>query len=82
MLKHQLNSPAHLKRNEKLHKNIHEKYTFTPTIEQTRIMIDKWLEFKHSQPCPNDKDKTIQQVINEIERQNIDENEQNNIRKS
>ncbi|MCD7878545.1 MAG: hypothetical protein LUG16_01270 [Candidatus Gastranaerophilales bacterium] len=45
-------------------------------------MIDKWLEFKHSQPCPNDKDKTIQQVINEIERQNIDENEQNNIRKS
>ena len=37
-------------------------------------MIDKWLEYKHAQPCPNDKDKTIQQVIDEIEKQNIDEN--------
>ena len=68
------NKPAHLMRNEKLHKQIHEKYSFTPTIEQARMMIDKWLEFKHSQPCPNDKDKTIQEVLNEIEKQNIDEN--------
>lgn len=37
-------------------------------------MIDKWLEYKHSQACPNDKDKTIQEVLNEIEKQNIDEN--------
>lgn len=37
-------------------------------------MIEKWLEFKHSQPCPNAKDKTIQEVLNEIEKQNIDEN--------
>ena len=54
------NKPAYLMRNEKLHKNIHEKYSFTPTIEQALKMIDKWLEFKHSQPCPNAKDKTIQ----------------------
>ena len=44
-------------RNEKLHKNIHEKFGFTPTIEQALKMIEKWLEFKHSQPCPNAKDK-------------------------
>ncbi len=63
-----------MKRNEKLQKNIHEKYEFITTIEQVLMMIDKWLEFKHYQPCPNDKDKTIQQVIDEIEKQNIDEN--------
>ena len=63
-----------MKRNEKLHQKIHDKYEFVPTIEQARMMIDKWLEFKHSQPCPNDKGKTIQQVIDEIEKQNIDEN--------
>ena len=68
------NKPAYLMRNEKLHKNIHEKFGFTPTIEQALKMIEKWLEFKHSQPCPNAKDKTIQEVLNEIEKQNIDEN--------
>ena len=51
------NKPAYLKRNEKLHKKIHEKFEFVPTIEQARMMIDKWLEYKHSQPCPNAKDK-------------------------
>ncbi len=68
------NKPAYMKRNEKLHNNIHKKYNFTPTIEQTRLLIDKWLEFKHSQPCPNNKGKTIQEVLGEIEKQNIDEN--------
>ena len=68
------NKPAYLMRNEKLHKNIHEKFGFTPTIEQALKMIEKWLDFKPSQPCPNDKDKIIQEVLNEIEKQNIDEN--------
>ena len=68
------NKPAHMKRNETLHKQIHEqKFDFVPTIEQARVLIDKWLEYKHSRPCPNDKDKTIQEVINETEKQNIDE---------
>ena len=67
------NKPAHLMRNEKLHKQIHEKYGFTPTIEQTRIMIDKWLEKYHSKICPNDKTKTIKEVLYEVEKQNIDE---------
>ena len=37
-------------------------------------MIDKWLEKYHSKPCPNDKTKTIKEVLNEVEKQNIDEN--------
>ena len=68
------NKPAYMKRNEVLHKQIHEqKLGFIPTIEQARVLIDKWLEFKHSQKCTNDTDKTIQEVINETEKQNIDE---------
>jgi len=69
------NKPAYMKRNEKLHKQIHEQNNFTPTIEQTITLIDKWLEFKHSQPCSNAIDKTIQEVINETESQNIIESE-------
>ncbi len=68
------NKPAYMMRNEKLHKQIHEKYSFTPTIEQARMMIEKWLEYKHSQQCTNAEGKTIQEVIDEIEKQNIDEN--------
>lgn len=68
------NKPAWMKRNEKLHKSIHEKYEFIPTIEEAIQLIEKWLEFKHSQPCPNDKGKTIQEVLEKIEKQNIDEN--------
>ena len=69
------NKPAWMKRNEKLHKTIHEKINFIPTIEQTIQLINKWLEFKHSQHCTNDEGKTIQEVINETKKQNIDESE-------
>ena len=65
------NKPAYLKRNEKLHKQIHEQNNFTPTIEQAIKLIDKWLEFKHSQTCSNDKTKTIKEVLEEVEKQNI-----------
>ncbi len=53
--------PAYLLRNEKLHKQKHNN--FVPTIEQTIEMINKWLEFHYSQPCPNVKGKTIGQVL-------------------
>lgn len=43
------NKPAWMKRNEKLHSQIHEQYNFIPTIEQAIKLIDKWLEYKHSQ---------------------------------
>ncbi len=45
-----------------------------PTIEETIKMIDMWLNFKNSQPCPNTPDKTIAEVLSERKRQNIDIN--------
>ena len=59
-------------RNEKLHKSWHNE--FIPTIEETIKMIDMWLSFKNSQPCPNAPDKTISEVLSERKRQNIDIN--------
>ena len=59
-------------RNEKLHRSWHNE--FIPTIEETIKMIDMWLNFKNSQPCPNAPDKTIAEVLSERKRQNIDIN--------
>ena len=66
------NNPAYMMRNEKLHKSWHADYI--PTIEETIKMIDMWLSFKNSQPCPNAPDKTISEVLSERKRQNIDIN--------
>lgn len=66
--------PAYLNRNEKLHKQIHEqKMGFVPTIEQAIILVNEWIKFKHSQPCSNDKTKTIQEMLDSIQKQNINE---------
>ena len=43
--------PTYLKRNEKLHKTIHQKNNFIPTIQQTIALIEEWLKFKHAQPA-------------------------------
>ena len=37
-------------------------------------MIDMWLNFKNSQPCPNAPDKTISEILSRRKRQNIDIN--------
>ena len=66
------NKPAYMMRNEKLHKNWHRDYV--PTIDETIKMIDMWLSFKNSQPCPNAPDKTIMDVLEGRKRQNIDIN--------
>lgn len=66
------NKPAYMMRNEKLHKNWHCDYI--PTIEETIKMINMWLSFKNSQPCPNSSDKTIAEVLSGRKRQNIDIN--------
>jgi len=66
------NKPAYMMRNEKLHKSWHNEYI--PTIEETIKMIDMWLNFKNSQPCPNAPDRTIAEVLSERKRQNIDIN--------
>ncbi len=67
------NKPAYMMRNEKLHKQLHNDYI--PTLDETIKMIDMWLNFKNSQPCPNAPDKTIAEVLEERKRQNIDINQ-------
>ncbi len=62
--------PAYLKRNEKLHKEIHNEYV--PTIQEAMRMIDCWLEFKHSQSCPHEPDKSIAEVLGTIKKVNVD----------
>lgn len=66
------NKPAYLMRNEKLHKQIHND--FIPTLDETIKMVDMWLNFKNSQPCPNAPNKTIAEVLESRKRQNIDIN--------
>lgn len=66
------NKPAYMMRNEKLHKNWHCDYI--PTIDETIKMIDMWLSFKNSQPCPNAPNKTIAEVLENRKQQNIDIN--------
>lgn len=67
------NKPAYLMRNEKLHKQLHNN-DFVPTLEETIKMIDMWLNFKNSQPCPNEPNKTIAEVLESRKSQNIDIN--------
>ena len=54
--------------------NASNQEEYIPTIEKTIKMIDMWLSFKNSQPCPNAPDKTIAEVLSERKRQNIDIN--------
>ena len=63
------NKPARFKRNENFHRNIHQN--LVPTIAQTIQMIDSWLEYKNSLPCSNCKDKTVAQMLETIDRQEI-----------
>jgi len=66
--------PAHLKRNEKFHKELHQRMSggYIPTIEETIKLINAWLEFRHSQPCTNEITKSIKEVFDSRERQNLD----------
>lgn len=66
------NKPTYLMRNEQFHSKLHDD--FIPTVDETIKMIDMWLSFKNSQGCPNAPDKTIQEVLDERQRQNVDVN--------
>lgn len=68
-----INKPAYMKRNEKFHSEIHQE--FIPTIQHTIQMINSWLEYKNSLACPNDKSKTIKEMLNSIKRQEINQRE-------
>ncbi len=67
------NKPARLRRNEKFHSEIHTE--FTPTIQQTIKMINSWLEYKNSLSCPNDRTKSIKEMLDSIEKQEINPRE-------
>lgn len=67
------NKPAYMMRNEKLHKQLHND--FMPTLDETIKMIDMWLNFKNSQPCPNAPNKTIAEVLESRKQQNVDINQ-------
>ncbi|MDD3237749.1 MAG: Mu transposase C-terminal domain-containing protein [Candidatus Gastranaerophilales bacterium] len=47
------------------------EFTKLPTIQDTIKIIDMWLSFKNSQPCPNSPDKMIAEVLEDRKRQNI-----------
>lgn len=67
------NRPAWMNRNEKLHLQIHEKQTGgkIPTVQEVIKYIDCWLEFHNQKLCPNDRSITIQEVLNSVQRQDI-----------
>ena len=69
-----IEKPARLKRNEKLHKELHEKITggYVPSIDEIKQLLGAWLEFRHSQSCSNVKGKSIKEVYEEREKNNID----------
>ena len=68
--------PAWLKRGEKLHKQMHQKTTknYIPTVQDVIKYIDCWIDYHNSKPCPNDSSKTIQEVLNGVQKQDIDKN--------
>ena len=66
------NKPAYMMRNEKLHKQLHND--FVPTLDEIIKMINMWLNFKNSQPCPNASNKTIAEILESRKRQSIDIN--------
>ncbi len=67
------NQPAWMKRNEKLHLQIHQKQTGgkIPTVQEVIKYIDCWLEYYNQKPCPNDRSRSIQEVLNSVQRQDI-----------
>lgn len=70
------NKPAWLKRGEKLHQEWHKKLTnnYVPTVQEAIKYINKWIEFHNSQPCPNDRLKSIQEMLDSVQKQNININ--------
>ena len=68
------NKPAWMKRGEKLHRDMHNKLTknYIPTIQETIKFIDCWLNYHNLKPCPNNRSKTIQEMLNDISKENID----------
>lgn len=65
--------PAWLKRGEKLHEEWHKKLTnnHIPTVQETIKYINGWIKFHNKNLSPNDRSKTIQEMLNSVQKQNI-----------
>ncbi len=65
--------PAWLKRGEKLHAQWHKTLTnnHIPTLQEAIKYINSWLEFHNNQPCPNNKNMTIKEMLNAVQKQDI-----------
>ena len=77
------NKPAWMKRGEKFHRELHLKTTGgkIPTIQEAIKLINCWIEYHNSKPCPNAPEMTIKEVLNsssthclEINEKSKDEN--------
>ena len=71
--------PAWMKRGEKLHREMHKKITnnYVPTIQEAIKYIDCWIDYHNSKACPNDKNHTIKECLNTVQKQDIDKNKLN-----
>ena len=68
--------PAWMKRGEKLHLKLHETETnnHIPTIQEVTKYINCWLKFHNKKPCPNDRSKSIQEMLDGVQKQHININ--------
>ena len=68
--------PAWMKRGEKLHLKLHETETnnHIPTVQEVIKYINCWLESHNKKPCPNDRSKSIQEMLDGVQRQHININ--------
>lgn len=71
------NKPARLRRNEKFHSEIQRE--FVPTIQQTIQMINSWLKYKNSLPCPNDRTRSNKEMLDSVEKHEINPRELDNL---
>ena len=67
------NRPAWMNRNEKLHLQLHSQQTKgnIPTVQDAIKYINAWLEYRNKKTCPNDRSRSIQEVLNSVRKQDI-----------